>query len=180
MSGGIASSITGWRDSSCSRVCPTPLEYRIKVVMDRDNVSRQKAMSTLKRDDEERYRWSRKLFLVDQRDCNLYDLVLNIDKCSVEDAVGIICYFAGFEGFQATPESQKAMDDLQLACVVKARLVEVKPDARVSADGGTVFVETEARGPEEEDAAREVKRIAEAVPGVSDVVIRAPRQASHD
>ncbi len=39
-----------------------PLEYRIGVVMDRDNVSRQKAMRILKKDDEERYRWSRKLW----------------------------------------------------------------------------------------------------------------------
>ncbi len=157
-----------------------PMEYRIGVVMDRDNVSRQKAIHTLKKDDEERYGWSRKLFLVDQRDCNLYDLVLNIDKCSVEDAVGTICYVVGFKGFQATPESQQAMDDLQLACVVKARLVGVKPDVEVSADNGVVVVETDVRGPQEEDLAREIKRIAETVPGVNDVLIRAPGPSPHD
>jgi hypothetical protein len=148
-----------------------PLEYRINIVMVRDNVERQKAISILKKDDEERNRWSRKLFLIDPRDCNLYDLVLNIDKCTVVDAVDLICHTAGFKGFQTTPESQKAMDDLQLACEVKVRLVDVRPDVEVSADNGTVSVITEAHSPQEENVAREIRRIAETVPGVSNVLV---------
>jgi cytidylate kinase len=157
-----------------------PLEYRINVVMDRDNVSEQKALRILKRDDEERQRWTRKLFLIDPRDCNLYDLVLNIDKCSVEDAVDLICRAAGFKGFQTTPQSQKAMDDLQLACEVRVRLIDVAPDVEVTADNGTVVVNTEARGFQAENVAGEMKRIAETVPGVKEVVVRALRRSSHD
>jgi len=127
-----------------------PLEYRVNIVMDRDNVEKQK---------------------IDPRDCNLYDLVLNIDKCTVVDAVDLICHTAGFKGFQTTPESQKAMDDLQLACEVKVRLVDVRPDVEVSADNGTVSVITEAHSPQEENVAREIRRIAETVPGVSNVLV---------
>ncbi len=148
-----------------------PLEYRINIVMVRDNVERQKAISILKKDDEERNRWSRKLFLIDPRDCNLYDLTLNIDKCTVVDAAAIICHTAGFEGFQTTPESQKAMDDLQLACEVKARLIDIRQDVEVSADNGTVSVITEAHAPQEDNVAREIRRIAETVPGVSNVLV---------
>ena len=148
-----------------------PLEYRINIVMVRDNVERQKAISILRKDDEERNRWSRKLFLIDPRDCNLYDLTLNIDKCTVVDAAVIICQTAGFEGFQTTPESQKAMEDLQLACEVKVRLIDIRPDVEVSADNGTVSVITEAHAPQEENVAREIRRIAETVPGVNNVLV---------
>jgi cytidylate kinase len=157
-----------------------PLEYRIGVVMDRDSVSRQKAIRILKRDDEERYRWSRRLFLIDQRDCNLYDLVLNIDKCSVEDAADLICHAASFGGFETTPESQKAMDDLSLACMVKVRLVDLHPEAEVSADNGAVVIEAGTPGARDESETGELTRIAESVPGVRSVSIRARRQAVHD
>ena len=156
-----------------------PLEYRINVVMVRDNVERRKAIRILRRDDEERYRWARKLFLVDPRDCNLYDLTLNIDKCTVVDAAALICHTTGFKGFQTTPESQKAMDDLQLACEVKMRLVDMRPEVEVSADNGTVSVITEAHAPQEENVAREIRRIAETVPGVSNVLVHV-RQTWHD
>jgi len=148
-----------------------PLDYRIGVVMDRDKVPGEKAIRSLKQDDEERYRWTRKLFLIDPRDCTLYDLVLGIDKCSVEDAVNTICYVAGFKGFQRTPESQKAMDDLQLACAVRRRLVGMRPGVEVSADNGIVTVKIDAYGDQEKNAAGEVKAAAAAVPGVDAVQV---------
>jgi cytidylate kinase len=157
-----------------------PLEYRINIVMDRDNVERQKAISILRKDDEERNRWSRKLFLIDPRDCNLYDLTLNIDKCTVVDAAVIICQTAGFEGFQTTPESQKAMDDLQLACAVKVRLVDVMPNVEVSSDNGNISVIADAPVTQEEAVTREIRRIAETVPGVDDVLVQVRRLASQD
>jgi len=157
-----------------------PLEYRIAVVMDRDEVSRQKAINILKRDDEERYRWTRRLFLIDQRDCNLYDLVLNIDKCSVENAADLICRAASFGGFETTPESQKSMDDLQLASSVKARLIDLQPDIEVSADNGTVVVEAAVHSAGDESAAVELRRIAESVKGVRSVSIRTGGHAGHD
>jgi hypothetical protein len=157
-----------------------PLEYRVGVVMERDNVARLKATSILRKSDEERYRWSRQLFLIDQRDSSLYDLVLNIDKCTVENAVDTVCYVVGFKGFQTTPESQKAMDDLCLACDVKARLVDVRPDVEVNADGGKVFIKVIGSGLKEEDVPRELKRIAENVPGVSEVRIQALGLSSLD
>jgi len=157
-----------------------PLEYRVKVVTERDNVSEQKAISILRRGDEERLRWTKKLFLIDQRDSSLYDLVLNIDKCTVEDAVNTICYVAGFKGFQATPESQKAMDDLYLACEVRARLIDMKPDVEVTADSGTVVVKTLAHGEQAANIIRDIKRIAETVPGVNEVRIQKIGLASLD
>lgn len=157
-----------------------PLEYRINIVMDRDNVEKQQAIRILKKDDEERNRWSRKLFLIDPRDCNLYDLVLNIDKCTVVDAVDLICHTAGFKGFQTTPESQKAMDDLQLACAVKVRLVDVRPNVEVSADNGNVSVIADAPVTQEEAVTREIERIAKTVPGVDDVLVQVRRLASQD
>ncbi len=154
-----------------------PLEYRINVVMERDNVSEQKALRILKKDDEERYRWSRKLFLIDQRDCELYDLVLNIDKCSVDNAADLIFNAVEFKGFATTPESQKAMDDLQLACAIKARLIDMNPNIEVSADSGKVLLKTGAQGGK---ITSEINEFIKTLPGVKDVSIQVRRFAPLD
>ena len=44
-----------------------PLEYRVNVVMERDNVSEQKAISILRKSDEERYRWTNNYYLLQCR-----------------------------------------------------------------------------------------------------------------
>ena len=64
-------------------------------------------------------------------DPSLYDLMIHIKKLSTDDAADIICLAARLDHFQATAESQQAMDDLLLAARVKANLVERHPRIKV-------------------------------------------------
>jgi len=72
------------------------------------------------------------------------------------------------------------MDDLQLACAVKVRLVDVRPNVEVSADNGNVSVIADAPVTQEELVSREIERIAKTVPGVDDVLVQVRRLASQD
>jgi hypothetical protein len=56
----------------------------------------------------------------------------------------------------------------------------VKTDVEVSADDGTVSVKTQAHGSHVESLVREIKRIAEPVPGVKDVVVQVHRLGTED
>ncbi|MBI4700621.1 MAG: cytidylate kinase family protein [Deltaproteobacteria bacterium] len=143
-----------------------PLEYRVQVVMERDGVPREEALRILRKDDEQRSEWSRRLYGIDQSDPSLYDLVLNVDRISADDAASTICQVARLDGFRTTPESQKAMDDLALGAAVKSRLVDLKPDVEVRADGGVVHVTIGAYAHYRDALAREIRSAAEAVPGV--------------
>ena len=142
---------------------------RVSLEMEREGISRKDALRILTRDDEQRRKWSRSLYGIDIAAPSLYDLVLHIKALSVDAATDFACRTTELEEFQTTPDSQKALTDLLLACEVRIHLVDVKPDVEVSADNGHVYVKTEAHGSQEENVVRDIKRVAETVPGVKDV-----------
>lgn len=147
------------------------LEDRVKLEMEREGISRDEALHLLKKDDEERRKWSQHLYGIDPWDPCLYDMVIHIHKITVDDAVDMICHAAGLEDFKATPESLKAMENLVLAAEVRAALVQINPKLNVTADNGHVLVKTEAKLLQEEAMVREIDAIIKTMPGVKDYKI---------
>lgn len=147
-------------------------EDRIRIVMERDNVTRDKAAAILKYDDSERLKWSRSLYGVDSRDPSLYDMVLRIHKLTVEDAAEMICHAAELEHFRTTPESQQIMNDRVLAAEVKGVLVGVQSDIQVWASSGAVRVAAKAQTGHMDALRRELEETACKVAGVQSVEIR--------
>lgn len=147
------------------------MEERVKLEMERENISKDEAIRLLKKDDNERKKWSEYLYDTDTADPKLYDLVIHIHKISVEDAVDIICHTVSMEKFKTTDESIKAMKGLLLAAEVKAAIVGVDPDIKVCALDGEVWVRGKARLLEQSSLNEEITRIASDVPGVESVQI---------
>lgn len=131
-------------------------------------VSREKALRILESSDEARHKWGKHLYGIDTHDPNLYDLVIHINKLGVDDAADAICYAAGLDQFQATSESQQAMDDLLVAALVKARLIEQYPRVNVSAHEGSVYVAVEGGSPSDEKA---IQDAVGDVAGVKEVAV---------
>jgi cytidylate kinase len=102
------------------------MEKRVKCMMDREDVSSKEAVSMVKQVDEDRRKWSRKLYGMDTWDSTLYDLVINIEKITVDDAVDAICNMVKLKTFQTTPDSQKQMDELALGARKKFEEGHVK------------------------------------------------------
>ena len=88
------------------------LEYRIKFVMERDEISRDKAIDFLKKIDSSRREWGQYLYGLNLEDPTHYDIVINTENLSLEVVVDIICEMVTLKQFQTTPESQKKMDNL--------------------------------------------------------------------
>jgi cytidylate kinase len=151
---------------------------RVRIEMVRGGISREEAQKILKKDDEERRKWSLNLYGIDTSDPSLYDLVIRIKKMTVAAAVDVICYTANLENFETTFESQKAMDDLVLAAEVKAALIDLKPDIQVFAQdgrilvGGTAIVSGTAHSLEKPEVIEEIKRIALKISEVKSVEIK--------
>ncbi len=118
------------------------LDERIRLVMKEKNISEEEAIEFIKGLDEARKKWSLQLYGIDTNDPTLYDLVIHIDKLSVEDAVNIICDVVKSGVFDATPESQQIIEDKALAAELKAILVNVKPDVQVFCEKGVVTIKT--------------------------------------
>jgi cytidylate kinase len=144
---------------------------RVKLEMQRKNISESEAYRTLVKDDEQRNKWSQFLYGINTTDSQLYDLVIHIRKISVENAVDIICNAAKLEQFQATPESRLAMENLALSAEVKAALIEINPTIEVSADNGKVYVKAKISESLQQDMEKTLKDHIWAVRGVKEVHI---------
>lgn len=116
------------------------LERRVANEVAREGISAQEARELILRDDQQRRGWTKSLHGADPWDSNLYDLVIRIDRLSVDDAVDFICRAAGSDGFRITPKELQMMKDLALACRVKAELVEEFPAVGVTCQYGNVIV----------------------------------------
>jgi len=147
------------------------LEYRVEYVIEREGITRAEALHMLKKDDEERRKWSQHLYGIDTSDPGLYDLVIHIHKITADDAVDIISHTVGLKDFQTTPESEKKIDDLYLAAEVKAALIKIDHKIAVSAQNGVVLVKTEAPVLQQEALVNDIRKIANKIPGVKEVKI---------
>lgn len=87
-------------------------EGRIREVVKRDGVSEDEARERIARADDERWKWSHRLYQVDPWDVRLYDIVLQIGPMTVDDAVGTIKLAAELPAFQTTPEVKKTLEEL--------------------------------------------------------------------
>lgn len=142
---------------------------RVKLEAERENISEDKAHRILRKDDEERRRWSLELWGKDPWDPSLYDLVIHIHRITVNDAVDIICHTVALDHFKTTPESQHAVEDLYLASQLKVRLVDTYPNCMVAARDGAVFVNVTGDLADEPRIADKIRKQAELLPDVKEV-----------
>jgi len=147
------------------------MDERVKLEMEREKISRKEAARILKTDDRERRKWSKYVYGIDTWDPSLYDLVIHIKKITADDAADIVCHTVGLERFKTTPESQKMLNQLLTAARVKAALIDLKPDAEVSARNGTVSITAHATEFQEEKLIYKIEEIAKTIPGVTNVEI---------
>jgi cytidylate kinase len=97
------------------------IEDRIQEVVKRDRVSEDEARERIAKADDERRKWSHRLYRVDPGDVSLYDIVLRIGPMTVGDAVGAISLAARLPAFQTTPEVRKTLAELADRADAEAR-----------------------------------------------------------
>jgi cytidylate kinase len=148
------------------------IDDRVREEMKREDISREKALYILKKDDDERRKWGISLYGMDTWDSRLYDIVLHIKALTVEDAVRIICNTVQKETFRTTEESQKLLDNLALAARVQAELVESFPRVNVTANDGHVFIGCYGDKPVlREDDEATIKRLLKDIDDISEITL---------
>jgi cytidylate kinase len=145
------------------------VENRIGAVMERCNLTRQKAIEYVKKLDEDRDKWGKWVHGVDTSDPATFDLVINLERVPVPSAIAIIAETASRD-FQTAPESQAIVDDLVLASEIRARmgLDRSISDDRidVEASDGIVTITANARSLADAD---KVRQLARQIPGVKSI-----------
>jgi cytidylate kinase len=157
----------------------TGLEERVRILTERERISAKNAARLIEREDRDRRRWSRHLYGIDTWDSSLYNMLLNISELSVDDAADIICHTASLDRFQTTPESRRKFDDLLVAALVKATLVQKRPDVEVLSRDGKVIVKTEALESEEVELQSQIESALKGIEGVREVEIQIGHSVRH-
>lgn len=146
------------------------MEYRIEAAMRRHGATREQAVARIRRRDKQSVYWSRYLYGVDWQDPSLYDIVLNIERIRIDDAVQTLLQMTGLESFTPDEATRQAFDDLLLESMVWAEL-HLNPetqlaDVRVEAKNGRVIITGSAGS---EHVVRAIPDVARRVKGVGNV-----------
>lgn len=146
------------------------MELRIKFAMERNGLTREKAIDYIRSEDEKRSKWTRFLYQQDWSDPSSYDLVVNIETLDFDDICEILAVTAKLDRFKANPDTQKVVNDLMLTTEVEAILAMQHnlddSGVKVKADNGII---TLSGMMDWEDKADKIKKIVMGVPGVSGV-----------
>ena len=145
------------------------IEARIKEEMKRENITEDKARHLLKKDDDERRKWSLALYGIDTTDAYLYDIVLHIDTLTVDDAVDILANAADRPAFRPTPESKKIIDNLVLGAQVQALLVDKYPTVQATNKEGVVYIGINGSPSQQTKIAADVDKLLEGLEGIKEI-----------
>lgn len=145
-------------------------EYRIQAAMARHGESREQAIARIGRRDKQSVYWSRYLYGVDWQDPALYDIVLNIERIRIDDAVRTLKEMTELESFRPDEATRQAFEDLLLGSMVWAEL-HLTPetrsaDVRVEVENGRVVITGSAAS---EQVVGVIPDVARRVKGVGDV-----------
>ncbi len=118
-----------------------PLENRIKPLMEEEGISKEAAIEKIKDMDHRRRLWTQFLYDAEVIDPIFFDLVLNLERISISDAIEMVVTEVKKEPFQPNEVSMKALKDLHLANIVKTYLMRSPKtramDLDVDADSST-------------------------------------------
>jgi cytidylate kinase len=126
-----------------------PMSYRIRMVMERRDLGRSEAIRYIEDADRRRRDWTRFLYGKDWLDPILYDLVINLERMTVDSAAEVVAAALRQPAFQPTEASRKARADLVLASRVRAALAANEDtgsvEVKIEADDGVVSIRGRVR-----------------------------------
>ena len=140
--------------------------FRTDLAMRAEGVSEKKARSLLESQDRQRIEWTQFLFDLGPWDERLYDVLIPMNKMSVEEAVQLIVAQARKEVVAPNPQSRSAAQDHVLACKVGVAIAEAGHEVEVSAADGNVTIVINKYVSRVEHLEQELKRIASGIAGV--------------
>jgi len=145
------------------------MEERIKEEMRRENIPEKDARYILKKDDDERRRWSMHLYGIDTNDPSLYDVVLHIDNLRVADAIATLADMAKRPCFQTTPEVLRKINDSHLAAKAQAMLFDISPSVDVQCKNAVVYVKIETALSVEQEVTSRIREILKDIDEIKEV-----------
>lgn len=156
------------------RICLiADMKFRISVAAEKEGLSEDAALKLIRQQDEDRGVWVNSLLKKnDPWDTSLYDIVIPMDKISVDGAVALIEENVGKDVIKPTAESRRAVQHFLLASKVEVALAKEGHNVAVSALDGRVTLTINKHVLMLSRLEEELRAIAEQVEGVKFVETR--------
>ena len=136
-----------------------------------EDVGLSRARKRIAKLDAHRRRWVRALFAIDEDDPATFDLVVDRQHATPDEAVEHIVEAAGARRYQPMSYSLQQAANHALASRVRALIADIDPDAEIVADDGRVTISLKALSADD-DRAAELRRRAAAAPGATSVEVK--------
>lgn len=157
-----------------------PVETRVRALMEQRGMTRDAAERFIAQVDQHRVRWTRFMYGVDIEEPRLYDVVINLDKTSIESACALVVTTARRPEFTVDDAARLGLADFALASKVRLALA-IQPASRgleldVTARSGVVTLAGKVPRPDMLTRASdrwigELRDVAQGVAGVEKVVL---------
>jgi cytidylate kinase len=150
-----------------------PLDSRVRDLMHVEGMEAHSAEAYIREVDDSRARWVRTVYGEEIGDPSLYDLVLNLDTFSVEEACEVLCLAVDRPEFALTGEKLVDFRDFTLASRVNLALLEdlgtqtLDLDARVRR--GVVVVKGKAPVKETQEVRARIQEIVRSANGLEEI-----------
>jgi len=134
------------------------------------NVSTDRAWTYLDRVTEDIEKWFHYMHGVDPKERGQYDLVLNTETLSLENAASLLCSMSELPDFKPTPTSRALQNDLDLAARARLRLAldqrTADADLGIRADKGVLTVKYM---PRQEPIVEDIPRVLMGLEGCREI-----------
>ena len=154
-----------------------PDEFRIQTLMKEKGGSREEIKNYIKLIDERRKKWSLFLYGVEWKDSSHYDIVLNLEKISIELASEVLAKIASAKQFQSNSESLKTIKDLHLAATARVYLQQSPrtrgSEVEIEADSSSGLLTVRGNTPKTGSRMweKDIKNILSKIDGVKDIKV---------
>ena len=78
------------------------MEYRIRAAITKEGLDRPKAIDMIAKLDSKANKWTQDLYGINWQDPSLYDVVLNLEKMSIDSAISLVAHMADLPDFKPT------------------------------------------------------------------------------
>jgi hypothetical protein len=129
---------------------------------------------------EHRKKWSQEAYGFDETNPSYFDLVINLDKISTEEAVQTITGAVAYRKFLPMTYSIKCLSDQVLAAKVSLVLLKSMSNINVRAQDGAVIVTTRASTRDKRKKIAAIKELACNINGVNYVEVHVKKNISQE
>ena len=146
-------------------------DYRLQIARDLYKLPVREAKNKIRNDDERQIKWVYTLHQVSPWDQKLYDIMIPMQKSTLDQAVNLISENIKKPALQTTAKSRKALEDFLIVTRVNVPLVENGFDVNIKHNNGNITISLKEYVIRFKYIKKKIEEIVSVVQGVKNIEV---------